>query len=78
MIAAARGYGVSIGDLLMVAEDVEQGRLSLPWPTAVASGDNYYLVCPKTRPTTDRLQRLAEFLQAEVRNMRLPAVEILH
>jgi DNA-binding transcriptional LysR family regulator len=78
MIAAARGYGVSIGDLLMVAEDVEQGRLSLPWPAAVASGDNYYLVCPKTRPTTDRMQRLAEFLQAEVRNMRLPAVEILH
>lgn len=78
MIAAARGYGVSIGDLLMVAEDVEQGRLSLPWPTAVASGDSYYLVCPKARPTTDRLQRLGEFLQAELRNMRLPAVEILH
>lgn len=78
MIAAARGYGVSIGDLLMVAEDVKQGRLSLPWPVAVASGDNYYLVCPKTRPSSDRLQRLAEFLQAEVRNMRLPQVEILH
>ena len=30
MIAAARGYGVSMGDLLMVAEDVAQGRLSLP------------------------------------------------
>ncbi len=43
MIAAARGYGVSMGDLLMVAEDVAQGRLSLPWPTAVASGLNYYL-----------------------------------
>jgi len=25
MIAAARGYGVSMGDLLMVAEDVAQG-----------------------------------------------------
>jgi len=47
MIAAARGYGVSMGDLLMVAEDVAQGRLSLPWPTAVASGENYYLVWPK-------------------------------
>ena len=78
MIAAARGYGVSIGDLLMVAEDVEQGRLSLPWPTAVASGENYYLVCPKNRPGSDRLQRLAAFLQAEVHNMCLPEVEILH
>jgi DNA-binding transcriptional LysR family regulator len=32
MIAAARGYGISMGDLLMVAEDVAQGRLSLPFP----------------------------------------------
>ena len=40
MIAAARGYGVSMGDLLMVAEDVAQGRLSLPWRTAVVSGEN--------------------------------------
>jgi DNA-binding transcriptional LysR family regulator len=38
MIAAARGYGISMGDLLMVAEDVAQKRLSLPWPTAVPSG----------------------------------------
>ena len=77
MIAAARGYGVAIGDLLMVAEDVAHGRLSLPWPTAVASGENYYLVWPKTRPGGDRLRRLGEFLQAEVAAMDLPAVSIL-
>jgi DNA-binding transcriptional LysR family regulator len=77
MIAAARGYGVSMGDLLMVAEDVAQGRLSLPWPTAVASGENYYLVWPKTRPGGERLRRLAEFLQGEVQAMVLPAVERL-
>ncbi|MCL9800961.1 LysR substrate-binding domain-containing protein [Pseudomonas sp. rhizo66] len=74
MIAAARGYGVSMGDLLMVAEDVAQGRLSLPWPTAVASGLNYYLVWPKTRPGGERLRRLSDFLQSEVRAMELPAV----
>ena len=74
MIAAARGYGVSMGDLLMVAEDVAQGRLSLPWPTAVASGLNYYLVWPKTRPGGERLRRLSDFLQGEVRAMELPAV----
>jgi DNA-binding transcriptional LysR family regulator len=74
MIAAARGYGVSMGDLLMVAEDVAQGRLSLPWPTAVASGLNYYLVWPKTRPGGERLRRLSDFLQGEVRAMALPAV----
>jgi LysR family transcriptional regulator, glycine cleavage system transcriptional activator len=77
MIAAARGYGVSMGDLLMVAEDVAQGRLSLPWPTAVASGENYYLVWPKTRPGGERLRRLAEFLQGEVNAMELPQVQRL-
>jgi DNA-binding transcriptional LysR family regulator len=77
MIAAARGYGVSIGDLLMVAEDVAQRRLSLPWPTAVASGESYYLVWPKTRPGTERLLRLGTFLQSEVAAMVLPSVEIL-
>ncbi|EIK97306.1 LysR family transcriptional regulator [Pseudomonas sp. M47T1] len=77
MIAAARGYGVSIGDLLMVAEDVAQGRLSLPWPTAVASGLNYYLVWPRTRPGGERLKRLSGFLQAEVEAMELPVVEML-
>ena len=77
MIAAARGYGVSMGDLLMVAEDVAQGRLSLPWPTAVASGESYYLVWPKTRPGGERLRRLAEFLQGEVKAMDLPRVERL-
>jgi DNA-binding transcriptional LysR family regulator len=77
MIAAARGYGVSMGDLLMVAEDVAQGRLSLPWPTAVASGEKYYLVWPKTRPGGERMRRLSDFLQGEVRAMELPDVERL-
>lgn len=77
IIAAARGYGVSIGDLMMVAEDVAQDRLSLPLPTAVASGQSYYLVWPRTRPCGDRLKRLSEFLQQEVAAMALPPVEIL-
>ncbi|PWB32670.1 LysR family transcriptional regulator [Pseudomonas sp. SDI] len=77
MIAAARGYGVSMGDLLMVAEDVAQGRLSLPWPTAVVSGLDYFLVWPRTRPGGERLRRLADFLQGEVQAMALPDVKIL-
>ena len=75
IVAAARGYGVSIGDLVMVAEDVEQGRLSLPWPSAVSSGDSYHLVWPRGRRGEERLRRLRDFLVAEVTQMRLPAVE---
>ncbi|KXK68583.1 LysR family transcriptional regulator [Pseudomonas monteilii] len=77
MIAAARGYGISMGDLLMVAEDVAQGRLSLPWPTAVPSGMDYYLVWPRTRPGGERLRRLSAFLEEEVAAMDLPDVQIL-
>lgn len=77
MIAAARGYGISIGDLLMVAEDVAQKRLSLPWPTAVPSGMDYYLVWPRTRRGGERLRRLSAFLEQEVAAMDLPDVEIL-
>ncbi|MEK1906427.1 MAG: LysR substrate-binding domain-containing protein [Pseudomonas sp.] len=74
IVAAARGYGVSIGDLVMIAEDVEQGRLGLPWPCAVASGDSYHLVWPRGRRGEERLRRLRDYLLAEVAQMRLPAV----
>ncbi|UTW09769.1 LysR substrate-binding domain-containing protein [Pseudomonas benzenivorans] len=75
MVAAARGYGVSIGDLVMVAEDVEQGRLALPWPCAVPSGSSYYLVWPKARRGQERFRLLRDFLLTEVAAMRLPDVE---
>ncbi|MHA6494830.1 LysR substrate-binding domain-containing protein [Pseudomonas borbori] len=75
MVAAARGYGVSIGDLVLVAEDVAQGRLGLPWPSAVPSGCSYYLVWPKARRGQERYQRLRDYLVAEVAAMQLPAVQ---
>lgn len=75
MVAAARGYGVSIGDLVMVAEDVAQGRLGLPWPCAVPSGCSYYLVWPKARRGQERYQRLRDYLVEDVTKMHLPEVE---
>ncbi|MDU9411197.1 LysR substrate-binding domain-containing protein [Pseudomonas sp. zfem005] len=74
IVAATRGYGISIGDLVMVAEDVEEGRIGLPWPSAVPSGQSYYLVWPKARSGQDRLRRLRDYLLAEVAAMRLPPV----
>jgi DNA-binding transcriptional LysR family regulator len=77
IVAAARGYGVSIGDLLLVAEDVEQGRLALPLPTAVFSGSSYYLVWPKARRGQQRFARLRDYLLAEIAAMQLPRVKRL-
>ncbi|MEK1943941.1 MAG: LysR substrate-binding domain-containing protein [Pseudomonas sp.] len=74
MVAAARGYGVSIGDLVMIAEDVAQGRLGLPWRSAVASGDSYFLVWPKAKRGQARYQRLRDYLLNEVAAMQLPVV----
>ena len=74
IVAAARGYGVSIGDLLLMAEDVGAGRLGLPWPTAVFSGCSYYLVWPKTHRAQARLQRLRDYLLAELAAIALPEV----
>jgi DNA-binding transcriptional LysR family regulator len=77
IVAAARGYGVSIGDLLLVAEDVEQGRLALPLPTAVFSGCSYYLVWPKARRGQERFRRLRDFLLADIQSLNLPPVTYL-
>ena len=77
MVAAARGYGVSIGDLWMVAEDVAQGRLALPWAQAVSSGASYYLVWPRARRNQARYQRLRDFLLAEVVATGMPDVALL-
>lgn len=75
IVAAARGYGVSIGDLLLVAEDVNAGRLGLPWPSAVYSGCSYYLVWPRAHRAQGRLQRLRDYLLAEVAAIALPQVQ---
>lgn len=77
IVAAARGYGVSIGDLLLVAEDVEQGRLALPWPTAVFSGSSYYLVWPHSARGQQRFERLRDYLLADIAALRLPPVRYL-
>jgi DNA-binding transcriptional LysR family regulator len=58
----------------MIAEDLEEGRIALPWPSAVASGEAYYLVWPKGRRHLKRFIRLKDFLLAEVQAMTLPNV----
>ncbi|POD72549.1 LysR family transcriptional regulator [Pseudomonas syringae group genomosp. 3] len=42
--AAVRGHGVSIGDLFLVADDLNEGQVFLPFNAAVGTGDAYYLV----------------------------------
>ncbi|MGC3575692.1 LysR family transcriptional regulator, partial [Pseudomonas aeruginosa] len=74
IVAAARGYGVSMGVLVMVAEDVALGGIGLPLPVAVASGECYHLDWPRARRGLERFHRLRDFDLAEEAAMRLPVV----
>ena len=56
---------------------VRQAFDGLPWRQAVYSGSSYYLVWPKAHRAQARLQRLRDYLLAEVAAMRLPEVQRL-
>ncbi|MFL1564721.1 LysR substrate-binding domain-containing protein [Pseudomonas sp. O64] len=75
--AAMRGHGVSIGDLHLVANDVRDGLIKLPYATAVASGDAYYLVWPKSSRHGPKLRELCECLTRLVPALDLPGLEFL-
>lgn len=64
--AAMAGHGLSIGDLHLVAQDIRLGRISLPFPSAVASGDGYYLVWLRDSPRQEHIARLRAFLLSQV------------
>ncbi|WP_409283559.1 LysR substrate-binding domain-containing protein [Pseudomonas protegens] len=64
--AAMAGHGLSIGDLHLVAQDIRDGRIGLPFPSAVASGDGYYLVWLRDSSNQERIARLRTFLLSQV------------
>ena len=65
MAAAMAGHGVSIGDLALIAAHLRDGRLALPFPQAVATGDAYYLVWPRGSAWQESIDTLRDFLLAE-------------
>ena len=65
MAAAMAGHGVSIGDLALIGAHLRDGRLALPFPQAVATGDAYYLVWPKGSAWQDSIDSLRAFLLAQ-------------
>ena len=66
MMAAISGHGVSVGDLLLSVEALESGLLALPFNQAVATGDGYYLVWPKTALNVAGIITLAHWLASQV------------
>ncbi|WP_455920917.1 LysR substrate-binding domain-containing protein [Pseudomonas putida] len=64
--AAAAGHGVSIGDLALVGQQLQDGSLWLPIRTAVKTGDSYYLVWSQRHSEHHLLERMRDFLLANV------------
>ena len=77
VLAAIQGHGVSIGDLSMVASEVQSGVLNLPCKQAVSTGDGYYLMWPKGSPKESHIKRLGVFLKAHVPDIAIPGVSFL-
>lgn len=44
--SALQGYGVAIGDLTLIEDDLQAGRVIAPFPLCVASGASYTLLYP--------------------------------
>ncbi|UXI04147.1 LysR substrate-binding domain-containing protein [Photobacterium sp. TY1-4] len=60
--AAMQGFGIAIGDITLARPDLDAGRLVMPNPNSVASGNGYYLVRPKNLQTAS-LDLLFDWLQ---------------
>ena len=65
-MAAMSGHGVSIGDLLLNLPAIRAGLLALPFSTAVATGEGYYMVWPKNTLNSQPIALLHDFLHQHV------------
>jgi len=69
MDAAVHGFGVAVADCLLMADDVQAGRLVRPFELTLSTGEHYYLVLPKRSTPNAKLVQfrdwLLEHLEAE-------------
>ncbi|QUX92319.1 LysR family transcriptional regulator [Marinomonas sp. A3A] len=67
-MAAMCGHGVSIGDLLLSADTINNGLLATPFNEAIATGDGYYLVWPKGTTKKKLIDQLFIYLKQRTPN----------
>lgn len=66
MNSAAQGFGVTIGDKVIAADDLQQQRLIAPFVETVTSGKSYYLVYPAESVAADSLAVFKDWLLSQV------------
>ncbi|MCQ6256998.1 LysR substrate-binding domain-containing protein [Pseudomonas sp. Q11] len=69
MSMASQGTGVAIGDWSLIGDDLNAGRLVMPFELKVRTGLAYHLVYPRKAQASEPLQELMEWLveQAQTR-----------
>lgn len=70
MSAALQGFGIAIGDLCLLEEDIQAQRIVTPFPLSVVSGAAYYLVYPERAVQSPALTTLVDFLGDEAAQSR--------
>ncbi|OZG69977.1 transcriptional regulator [Hahella sp. CCB-MM4] len=60
--AAQRGFGITIGDVTLSAEELASGRLIAPFEARVTSGFHYFLVYPNQMVVDPRLVKFGDWL----------------
>ncbi len=68
--AAIQGFGIAVGDVTLAQQDLNAGRLILPYPQRVPSGKCYYLVRPNTAPNPS-LTLLFDWILSDVSQQAL-------
>ncbi|SCK19446.1 LysR substrate-binding domain-containing protein [Vogesella sp. LIG4] len=63
--AAASGLGVAIGDMALLQEELQQGRLVRPFEHVLHTGAGYYLVYPDSYAEHPGLQALLSWLREQ-------------
>ncbi|MDN0076925.1 transcriptional regulator GcvA [Crenobacter sp. SG2303] len=60
--AAANGMGVTLGQLSMVRDDVERGRLVIPFDTVLETEWSYYLIYPENSAELPKVRAFRDWL----------------
>ncbi|GAA3605516.1 LysR substrate-binding domain-containing protein [Gibbsiella greigii] len=70
MSAALQGFGIAIGDPCLLEDDLQAGRIVMPFPVSVVSGAAYYLVYPERAVIPAALAALVGWLSREAQSSR--------
>ena len=60
--AAARGYGIVVGDINLAIHELESGRLVMPSPIKIKTDNTYFLQIPQENQTPAALTLLKDLL----------------